>query len=180
MRMIRCALIFALIVSAATSSSAVEVADKEERLLSAFNVPLYSKSGGVELGMVPALVYGPPPGVFLRALCSPVYATTADESLRDHDLNLVSLMNIKLTTIPAVPKNREERIELVVDLSGFRRPAHVKAHVSEVIEATLLCVRMLFPPALPQSRMEVRIIGSENPELLKRFNGPLWLKVADP
>jgi hypothetical protein len=132
-----------------------------ENSLGSVYLPLAGEQDGIRIERVPAVLGHASPEQEIDALAQPfraIQTTTAPIP----DSNLVTLYGLKISC-EQLP---EARYRIDLDVRAMKRPQQYEHAEDEVVEATLICLRLMFPAGSGR-RISIRIISE--PEQRERW-----------
>jgi hypothetical protein len=114
-------------------------------------LPLAGEQGGIRIERVPAILGHASPEQEISALAKPFKALQTT-SVPIPDSNLASIYGLKITY-----QQMEGSYRVDVDVRDMKRTQRYDHTEDEVVEATLICLRLMFP-AGDGPRISVRIV----------------------
>ena len=124
-----------------------------ENSLGSVYLPLAGEQGGIRIERVPAVQSHASPEQEISVLAEPFKAVQAT-SRPIPDSNLASIYGLKVSC-EQLPDGGY-RVDL--DVRGMKRPQRYEHTEDEVVEATLICLRLMFP-AGSGTRISVRVVS---------------------
>ena len=143
---------------------------KDIGMLSETRFPLFTRRY-IVIREVPIITYGRAPASVMRALSSPVYATSEEAGDQGRDINIVSISGVSLEFRDS--GENDEAHELLIDVRKARVPDNLHCDLADVVRYALICIRMIIPPNW-MAPIRLKVLGGETDPRLMRLESDLW------
>ena len=142
--------------------SVASTVDASQLRIESVTLPLYLQGSDttprIAFQSVPYVTFGPDPEWRFSAICVPCIPSTSG-SLSPRDVNLTSLYRI--TIDGNYTKTRD--LLVTVDASKATQPEGYPFTVDQVIDATVTCIKIMYPSLSPEDGAFSVVITKPNP-----------------